>query len=335
MTPNQTKRRLGLLSLVVSTGLVAIKFYAYHLTRSQAVLTDALESIINVFTSGFALYSLYLASLPKDENHPYGHGKVEYLSIGFEGALIFIAGAFILYSATLSMLHPHPVAPPDWGVALLASTAVVNLGVGVLLVRTGKRLRSVALVGDGQHLYIDALTSIVSSGALVLVALTGVVRFDAGAALLLGGFILVNGGLMLRRSVSGLMDETDTAVVAEVIAELQAQRRPPWIDVHNLRVQRYGANLHIDCHIQMPYYFTLDAVHTQLHDIEELIRTRFAVEIEMFVHADPCTFAACSLCLMADCPVRRHPFRHEVVWTTQNAVKDERHHLGPSSTLLA
>ena len=335
MTPNQTKRRLGLLSLVVSTGLVAIKFYAYHLTRSQAVLTDALESIINVFTSGFALYSLYLASLPKDENHPYGHGKVEYLSIGFEGALIFIAGAFILYSATLSMLHPHPVAQPDWGVALLASTAVVNLGVGVLLVRTGKRLRSVALVGDGQHLYIDALTSIVSSGALVLVALTGVVRFDAGAALLLGGFILVNGGLMLRRSVSGLMDETDTAVVAEVIAELQAQRRPPWIDVHNLRVQRYGANLHIDCHIQMPYYFTLDAVHTQLHDIEELIRTRFAVEIEMFVHADPCTFAACSLCLMADCPVRRHPFRHEVVWTTQNAVKDERHHLGPSSTLLA
>ena len=334
MTPNQTKRRLGLLSLVVSTGLVAIKFYAYYLTRSQAVLTDALESIINVFTSGFALYSLYLASLPKDENHPYGHGKVEYLSIGFEGALIFIAGAFILYSATLSMLHPHPVAQPDWGVALLASTAVVNLGVGVLLVRTGKRLKSVALVGDGQHLYIDALTSIVSSGALVLVALTGVVRFDAGAALLLGGFILVNGGLMLRRSVSGLMDETDTAVVAEVIAELQAQRRPPWIDVHNLRVQRYGANLHIDCHMQMPYYFTLDAVHTQLHDIEELIRTRFAVEIEMFVHADPCTFAACSLCHVADCPVRQHPFRHEVVWTTQNAVKDERHHLGPGGALL-
>ena len=335
MTPNQTKRRLGLLSLVVSAGLVAIKFYAYHLTRSQAVLTDALESIINVFTSGFALYSLYLASLPKDENHPYGHGKVEYLSIGFEGALIFIAGAFILYSATLSMLHPHPVAQPDWGVALLASTAVVNLGVGLLLVRTGKRLRSVALVGDGQHLYIDALTSIVSSGALVLVALTGVVRFDAGAALLLGGFILVNGGLMLRRAVSGLMDETDTAVVAEVIAELQAQRRAPWIDVHNLRVQRYGANLHIDCHMQMPYYFTLDAVHAQLHDIEELIRTRFAVEVEMFVHADPCTFAACSLCLMADCPVRRHPFRHEVVWTTQNAVKDERHHLGPGGALLA
>ena len=327
MTPAQTKRRLGLLSLVVSVGLLAIKFYAYHLTHSQAVLTDALESIINVFTSGFAFYSLYLAELPKDENHPYGHGKIEYLSVGFEGALIVMAGAYILYSATLGLLHPHPVGRADWGVVLMAVTAAVNLGVGLLLVRSGKRLKSVALVGDGQHLYIDALTSIVSAAALLLVAATGIVRFDAGAALLLGGFILVNGGRMLRRSVSGLMDETDTAIVAEVITELQAQRRDPWIDVHNLRVQRYGANLHIDCHMQMPYYFTLEQVHTQLHDIEELIRARFAVEVEMFVHADPCTFAACSLCLMPDCPVRQHPFRHAVVWDLRNAVRNERHRL--------
>ena len=328
MTPSQTKRRLGLLSIVVSAGLLAVKFYAYHLTRSQAVLTDALESIINVFTSGFAFYSLYLAELPKDENHPYGHGKVEYLSVGFEGALIVMAGAYILYSATLSLIHPQPVGRADWGVALMAGTAAVNLGVGLLLVRNGKQLKSVALVGDGQHLYIDALTSIVSAAALVLVAVTGQVRFDAGAALLLGGFILVNGARMLRRSVSGLMDETDTAIVTEVIEELQAHRRAPWIDVHNLRVQRYGANLHIDCHMQMPYYFTLEEVHSQLFDIEELIKERFAVEVEMFVHADPCTFAACSLCLMADCPVRQHPFQHEMPWTLQNAVRNERHRLG-------
>jgi cation diffusion facilitator family transporter len=291
------------------------------------VLTDALESIINVFTSGFALYSLHLASLPKDENHPYGHGKVEYLSVGFEGALIVVAGAYILYSATLGLIHPQPVGRADWGVLLMAGTAAVNLAVGLLLVRSGKRLNSVALVGDGQHLYIDALTSIVSAGALVLVAVTGVVRFDAGAALLLGGFILLNGGRMLRRSVGGLMDETDTAVVTEVIAELQAQRRPPWIDVHNLRVQRYGANLHIDCHMQMPYYFTLEEVHSQLFDIEELIRERFAVEVEMFVHADPCTFAACSLCLMPNCPVRQHPFEQEVAWNLNNAVRNQRHRL--------
>ncbi len=327
ITAAQTKQRLGLLSLVVSIVLVLTKFYAYRLTHSQAVLTDALESIINVATSGFALYSLYLASLPKDENHPYVHGKIEYLSIGFEGALIFVAGGFILVSATRSFWHPHPVARPDWGVLLLAATAAVNFGVGLLLVRSGRRLGSVALTGDGQHLYIDALTSIVSAGALVLVHFTGVLRFDAGAALLLGGFILVNGYRMTRRAVSGLMDETDTAVVAEVIAELQARRQPSWIDVHNLRVQRYGANLHIDCHMQMPYYFPLEQVHTELHAIEELIGQRFAVEVEMFVHADPCTFRACSLCHMPACPVRQHPFEREVGWTLQNAVRNERHHL--------
>ena len=327
MTPSSTKRRLGLLSLVVSVGLLLLKFYAYYLTRSQAVLTDALESIINVFTSGFALYSLYLAGLPKDENHPYGHGKVEYLSIGFEGALIVIAGLYIFYSASLGLLHPHPVGRLDWGAALLGLTAAVNFGVGLLLVREGRKLNSVALVGDGQHLYIDAVSSLVSVAALGLVSLTGVLRFDAGAALLLGGFILVNGYRILRRAVSGLMDESDTATVSEVIAELQAQRRPPWIDVHNLRVQRYGANLHIDCHMQMPYYFSLEQIHTELKDIEYLIRTRFAVEVEMFVHADPCTFVACSLCLMPDCPVRQHPFKLKVEWNLRNAVRNERHQL--------
>jgi cation diffusion facilitator family transporter len=307
--------------------LVATKFYAYYLTRSQAVLTDALESIINVFTSGFALYSIYLSSLPKDENHPYGHGKIEYLSIGFEGALILIAGVYIFYSAIGALLHPHPVGRLDLGMVLLGATALVNLGVGFVLLRAGKRLNSVALVGDGQHLYLDALSTLVSCLALVLVLVTGNVLFDAGAALVLGVFIVVNGFRMVRRSVSGLMDESDVATVEQVIAELQQQRRPAWIDVHNLRVLRYGANLHIDCHMQMPYYFSLEETHNELNAIEAVIKRRFDVEVEMFVHADPCTFAACSLCCLPDCPVRQHPFSHEVSWTVTNAVKNERHRL--------
>ncbi|RYU78759.1 cation diffusion facilitator family transporter [Hymenobacter persicinus] len=327
MSVTKTKNRLALLSLVVSVGLVTIKFYAYYLTRSQAVLTDALESIINVFTSGFAFYSIYLSSLPKDENHPYGHGKIEYLSIGFEGALILIAGVYIFYSAIVAILHPHAVGRLDVGMVLLALTALINLGVGFVLLRAGKRLNSVALVGDGQHLYLDALSTLVSCLALVLVLVTGNVLFDAGAALVLGVFIVVNGFRMVRRSVSGLMDESDVTTVEQVIAELQRHRRPAWIDVHNLRVLRYGANLHIDCHMQMPYYFSLEETHNELNAIESLIKHRFDVEVEMFVHADPCTFAACSLCCMPDCPVRQHAFRHEVNWTATNAVKNERHHL--------
>jgi cation diffusion facilitator family transporter len=327
MSVATTKNRLGLLSLVVSVVLVLVKFYAYYLTRSQAVLTDALESIINVFTSGFALYSIYLASLPKDENHPYGHGKVEYLSVGFEGGLILFAGGYIFYSATNTLFHPHVVARPDSGLWLLAATAVVNLGVGFVLVQAGKRLHSVALVGDGQHLYIDALNTIVSCVALALVFFTNNVIYDTIAAYLLGLFITVNGYRMLRKSVAGLMDESDVTTVRRVIQELQQHRQPAWIDVHNLRVLRYGADLHIDCHVTLPYYFSLEEVHAEVHRIEEFIQTRFEVDTEMFVHADPCTFAACSHCHMPDCPVRQHPFSREIPWTVANTVKNERHQL--------
>jgi len=327
MLSTKIKNRLALLSLVVSIALVALKFYAYFATRSQVVLTDALESIINVFTSGFALYSIYLASQPKDENHPYGHGKIEFLSVGFEGGLILFAGLFIFYSATKALFEPHPVAAPDLGVALLAVAGVVNLGVGYLLVREGKRLNSAALVGDGQHLYIDSLTSLVSCAALLLVYFTGMVLFDTGAALLLGGVIVVNGYKMVRSSVSALMDESDVTTVQQVVAELQQHRQPAWIDVHNLRVQRYGANLHIDCHMQMPYYFSLEAIHNELNSIEELIKQHSEGEVEMFVHADPCTPRACSFCHMPECPVRQHAFSQEIEWTLENAVKNERHQL--------
>ncbi|WBO85109.1 cation diffusion facilitator family transporter [Hymenobacter yonginensis] len=327
MTTKRLKQRLALLSLVVSVALVLVKFYAYFLTHSQAVLTDALESIINVVASGFALYSVYLASLPKDENHPYGHGKIEHLSVGFEGGLILMAGGYIFYSAVRALLAPHALEQPGWGMALLAATALVNLLVGFVLVRAGRKHHSLALVGDGQHLYLDAVSTLVSCLALVLVILTGRVVFDAAASVILGLFIVVNGYRMVRRSVGGLMDESDEATVLQVITELQQQRRPAWIDVHNLRVQRYGSNLHIDCHVTMPYYFSLEETHTEVHRIEELVRDRFEVDVEMFVHADPCTFSACSHCQMADCPVRQHPFSQEIPWTLANVVKNERHQL--------
>ena len=325
--PLPLKTRFAILSLVVSVVLIVVKFYAWALTRSQAVLTDALESIINVVASGFALYSIYLASLPKDENHPYGHGKIEYLSVGFEGGLILMAGGYIFYSALQALLHPHAVARPDWGIALLAFTALVNLAVGFLLVRAGRQHHSPALVGDGQHLYLDAVSTFVSCAALGLVMLTDNVLYDALAALLLGVFIVVNGYRMVRRSVSALMDESDVATVAEVVAELQRHRQPAWIDVHNLRVQRYGANLHIDCHMQMPYYLSLEDIHNELNRIETLMRQHAAAEVEMFVHADPCTFRACSLCHMPACPVRQHAFEQEVEWTLANAVRNQRHQL--------
>ena len=162
-------RWIAIVGIVASAMLATSSIVVGMLTRSTSVVAAGLEFAGDVVASTVVLFGMVIAGRPPDANHPYGHGKVEYLSIGFEGALIFIAGAFILYGAALGLWHPHPVARPDWGVLLLASTAVVNAGLGLGLVRAGRRMQSVALVGDGQHLYLDALTSIVSSAALVLV----------------------------------------------------------------------------------------------------------------------------------------------------------------------
>ena len=323
----RAKLRFGLLSLAVSCGLVALKFWAWQLTRSQVVLSDALESIVNIVTSAFALWSVWLAGLPRDENHPYGHGKVENLSVGLEGALIFGAGCFIVVGAVAALLHPHPVGRLDWGIGLLAVTAVINLGTGWWLVRAGRQLHSLALEGDGKHLYLDALTSIVAVASLAGVAATGWQRLDGLAALGLGGFITWQGGRMLRRAVAGLLDETDFGTVQEVVAARQAHRRPTWIDVHNLRVQTYGADLHIDCHVSLPYYQTLYTTHHELDAIEDVVRQRGpGQQVELFIHADPCRPPRqCPACEVLDCPVRQRPFTGLIEWTPENVMRNERH----------
>lgn len=328
---SRAKLRFGLLSLVVSIGLVALKFWAWRLTHSQVVLSDALESIVNIATSAFALWSVWLAGLPRDENHPYGHGKVENLSVGLEGALIFGAGWFIVIGAGGALLHPHPVGRLDWGIGLLAFTALVNLGTGWWLVQAGQRLRSLALEGDGRHLYLDALTSIVAVASLVGVRVSGWQRLDGLAALALGGFITWQGGRMLRRAVGGLLDETDPGTVADVVAALQVSRRPTWIDVHNLRVQTYGADLHIDCHVSLPYYQTLFATHAEIDAIEDVVRRRGpGQQVELFIHADPCQPPRqCPNCQVLSCPVRQRPFVELIPWTPENVMRNERHGVGP------
>ncbi len=322
------KLRFGVLSLVVSVALVGLKFWAWRLTHSQIVLSDALESIVNIVTSAFALWSVWLAALPADENHPYGHGKVEHLSVGLEGALIFGAGWFILIGAGNTLLHPHAVARLDWGIALLAVTALVNLLVGGWLVRAGRRLHSLALEGDGKHLYLDALTSVVGVASLAGVAVTGWLWLDGAVALVMGAFITWQGGRMLRRAVGGLLDETDPAIVREVVKALETHRRAPWIDVHNLRIQTYGADLHIDAHVSLPYYLTLQATHAEIDAIEEVVRRAGPGQqaVELFLHADPChPPRQCPHCPVTACPVRAAPFTGLVPWTPENVVPNERH----------
>jgi len=302
-----------------------IKFAAYLLTGSNAILTDAMESIVNVVASGFAFFSIHLASKPKDENHPYGHGKVEFFSVFLEGGLIFIAGLLIVGKAFYSLFFPEQIERLIEGIGLVALTGVLNWGYGTHMVRQSKKLNSLTLEADGKHLQTDAYSTLGLIVGLLLMYLTGWNWIDIALSLGLGIFILYSGYRLLRKSIGGLMDESDIELVEEIVAILQKNRKPDWIDIHNFRVQRYGQELHIDCHVTMPNYYQLHQVHEEVSAIDKIVNAYHGVDTELFIHVDPCIPECCGHCAVQDCPIRSHPFEALIVWNVENVSKNQKH----------
>ncbi len=301
------------------------KFVAYFMTQSNAILTDALESIVNVLASSFAFYSIYLATIPKDKNHPYGHGKVEFFSAFLEGILITIAGLIIIFKSTYDLIYPKAIYQLFQGAGIIGVTGVVNLIIGLYLINTGKKHNSITLEADGKHLLTDAVTSAGLVVGVILIQLTKIYWLDSVISILLGLYIIYNGYKLTRQSIGGLMDESNIDLVKDIIEILQKNRKEPWIDVHNLRAQQYGADLHIDCHFTLPYYFDLNRVHQEISSIDKLINGNAHRKTELFIHADPCLPACCNYCKMQDCPVRQEAFRGEIKWTIENATKNQKH----------
>lgn len=318
--------RIILVSLIVSFVLTGTKFTAWFLTHSVAILSDALESIINVVAGAFACYSIYLTSKPKDANHPYGHGKVEFFSIGFEGAMIFIAGCLILFKAGQYFFIPTELSKLHEGMWLIAGTTLANLLLGLFLEREGKRLSSLTISGNGKHIMTDVYSSIGLIAALLIMHFTGWGWIDPVASVLMGVLILKQGYQLMRTSISGLMDETDMRVVDKVIAVLAAHRRARWIDIHNMRVQQYGSNYHIDCHLTLPYYLELSEAHDELKAIEHLVNEAFSSgEVEFFIHTDPCIPSCCHYCQMENCLVRQDEFTGLITWKRENVLPNRKH----------
>ncbi len=296
------------------------------MTNSVAILSDALESIINVVAGAFACYSIYLTGKPKDENHPYGHGKVEFFSIGFEGAMIFIAGVLILFKTAQYFFNPTSLDKLDQGVWLIGGATLANLVLGLFLVREGKKLSSLTISGNGQHIMTDVYSSLGLIAALLLIHFTGLQWIDPLASLLMGVLILRKGYQLLRTSISGLMDETDMRVVDRVIEILSAHRHANWIDIHNMRVQQYGNNYHIDCHLTLPYYLELSDAHDELKALERMVNIEFSSgEVEFFIHTDPCIPLCCHYCQLKECPVRQDRFTGLITWKRENVLPNRKH----------
>lgn len=311
----------------VSILLLTVKFAAYYFTHSVAILTDALESIVNVAAGLIGLYSLYVAAKPRDTDHPYGHGKAEFLSAAVEGTLIGAAGAIILYKAILNLIHPVAIHRIDFGIWLVASTAIVNFLLGVYCLRTGKKNNSLALIASGKHLQTDTWSTVGIIAGLVMIRLTGFAWLDSAIAIGFGIFIMYTGYSIIRHSIAGIMDEADEQLLARLVQLLNNNRAENWVDLHNLRVIKYGSVLHVDCHLTVPWYLNVHEAHREVDLLSELIRKEFGESLELFVHSDGCLPFSCRICSKPGCTRREHEFKQAVTWTLQNIQSNQKHQL--------
>ena len=320
-----TRRRVMLLSVAVGIGLLATKLIAWQMTGSAAVLSDALESIINVVASLFALFAVWLADKPADETHPYGHGKIEFFSAGFEGALIMAAAVGIVVAAGSRMASPRELESIGSGMILVGAAGVVNLLMGLYLIRSGKACGSMALEADGKHLLTDWWTSAGVVLALALVQWTGWQLLDPILAMLLAAHILWSGWGIVRSSAGRLMDEADDELLELIVDALREGRRPGHLTPHQLRATRHGQRTVVDLHMFMPRFWELCQVHDEADAIEETLKTRFGPETETIVHVDPCRIDHCGCCDVEDCALRNKSQRSQEEWTVEGLRSQGEH----------
>jgi cation diffusion facilitator family transporter len=312
---------------IASSTLLIAKFAAYYLTHSVSILTDALESIVNVVAGFIGLYSLYVSAKPKDIDHPYGHGKAEFVSAAVEGTLVLSAGLLIIYNAIKNLIYPVEIKELDLGIYLVAGTAVVNWIFGAIALRQGRKNNSLALMASGKHLQTDTYSTAAIIAGLILISVTHKLWIDGAVAIGFGLFIIYTGYKIIRTSLAGIMDEADMVLLEKMVDVTEKNRNENWIDIHNLRVIKYGNVLHVDCHLTVPWYFNINQAHAEIDELSKLIRTSFGETLELFVHSDGCLYFQCHICIKKDCPVRQHSFKRRVDWTLDNALQNEKHSL--------
>ena len=322
---HQQQIRIQRLTLIIGILLLVIKFVAYFLTHSNTILTDASESIVNVVAGVFGLFSLFVAAMPKDENHPYGHGKVEFVSAAVEGSLIIIAGIGIIIKSIYNLYFPIPVHDIDTGIWITAVAGAINFGLGIYVEREGKKTDSMVLIASGEHLKSDGYSTVGMIIGLVLIILTNWLWLDAIVAIVFGLIILIAGAEVLKEAMAGIMDEVDYELVEDIVVVLNKERHENWIDVHNLRVIKYGNSLHIDCHITIPWYFDTRQAHEQVEVLEEALQKNTQKQVEFFIHVDPCIEMSCRICAKKECPVRKLAFEHQITWNSENIMLNQKH----------
>jgi cation diffusion facilitator family transporter len=322
----RTRLRAGLISLVVGVLILAAKYQAYRMTGSTAILSDALESIVNVVAAIFALGGITFAAQPADRNHPYGHGKIEFFSAAFEGGLIAFAAVLIIYEVARALLYGVEVRALDFGVTVVMGAGLANLVLGWYLLRTGRAARSITLVADGQHVLADFWTSLGIVVGLLLVRFTGIWWLDPVIAAVVALNLMWTGFRLVRHAAGGLLDEEDTPLLSRLLGVLGNHLGQGVIRVHHLRAIRAGRFHHVDAHLVVPEFWSVDRAHELAESLAERVIADLGVEGELVFHTDPCHRAYCAMCDLEDCMVRREPFRARAPLTLEEAVQPDMPH---------
>lgn len=294
-----------LVAFLGGIALMSLKFVGYWFTGSSAILSDALESIINVVAGGFGLGSVVLASKPADESHPYGHGKIEFFSAGFEGALIIAAAVGIFFEGMKQVLHPQVLPNLEKGLAFLVITGLGNLVLGFMLLRIGNRTKSIVLRADGKHLLTDVYTTGAVLIGVGLVYATDWFRLDGIVACLAGINIVFWGWRLVREAFGGLMHTSDPSLLDEICDLLSRNKKENWIDVHRLRAWRSGKRVHVDFHLILPKELPLEDAHREVKELERIFSAHFTGMSDLLVHLDPCLEPECSVCWLDGCNMRK------------------------------
>ena len=302
--------RAARISMVMSVFILSFKFAAFYASDSQAIFSDAVESIVNVVSALLALFVIGQAFKPADSSHPYGHGKMELFSAAFEGGLIAFAAIAIFYKAILALVGGQELEELGLGLVLLAVAALLNLVLGLYLKKVGVRSKSKALLASSAHVLSDLWTSLGIIVGLCLYLITGWNWIDPLIAVVVAFFLAYSGVGIVRDAFRGLLDTQDTMLIERLGSLVVQYRFPGMIEVHHSRIMRSGIYHHIDAHLVLPQFWDIEMAHEESGRFEQKIMAEYGYIGEICFHIDPCRQAYCATCDYVDCPIRLLPFQH-------------------------
>ena len=323
----QSSRKLAAItSIVVGILVLVAKFFAYRLTGSSALKSDAFESIVNVAAAMVSMFAIVYAGQPADRDHPYGHGKVEYVAAAFEGGFISLAALLICEDAISALIEGVKIQRLGLGLGLNLGAGLVNGFLAAYLYRTGKKHNSKALEADGLHVFTDFLTSLGILAALLLVHFTGLLWLDPVIALVIGFMLARAGYKLVNESFHALLDSEDPALLEKIVAAVNAQNEVAVISIHELRVIRSGRETHIDVHVVVPEFWNIADTHRIVDRFSARLMRAAKLEGEVHSHVDPCKKDYCESCAVEKCPIRVQEFRARIPQTTESVQSIGKEH---------